>query len=147
MAIKRLNIFKTLCMAAMLLACSATTPTVQQRSITKTPHNTVETPTLKIKYTTLKEMSALESHPGMKYILFSAPWCPACASTTKAIHESGMLSMMHILNVDEPWVTYIATKLEIKSLPTLIVLDGKNNAKHIINIPHKIVMYMLLVKI
>jgi thioredoxin-like negative regulator of GroEL len=146
MAIKRLNIFKTLCMAAMLLACSATTPTVQQHSITKTPHNTVETPAFKINYATLKDMSDLESHPGMKYILFSAPWCGACATTTKAIHEGGMLSMMHILNVDEPWVAYIATKLKIKSLPTLLVLDGKNDAKHIITIPHKIVMHMLLVK-
>lgn len=63
----------------------------------------------------------------MKLIDFYAPWCGQCKTLTKNLETLKQLVDIDIETINVEELEDLVDKYEIKNLPTLILVDDKNN--------------------
>jgi len=61
-----------------------------------------------------------------KFLIFGANWCGSCEQLRRALDEAQFTEHVEFLNIDTPWVSFLAKQYNIKNIPFMISLD-KNN--------------------
>ena len=95
-------------------------------------------------YKNLKETEALIGQKGLKYVIFSAEACESCRFLRRALDQSGHISTVHALNLQDSWVQRVAMELGVTSIPTMLVVDEKGAIAARFVGPSKIVMHLLI---
>ena len=119
-----------LSLAGVFLSCGAT-PSIDSESASKTEvlvhYNGKEVYRKNSKYLSRQELTNLSNSKKDFIIIISAQWCSACTFTDKAIKQAELKKRIYYLNLDEPWVKYLARLLEIRGVPFLMHVDKNGN--------------------
>ncbi len=117
-------------LAAVLLSCGST-PGLNSEGASKTEvivhYNGEEVYRKNSKYLSRRELTDLSNSKKDFIIIISAEWCSACVFTDKAIKQAKLKKTIYYLNLDEPWVRYLASMLRIKGVPFLMHVDKNGN--------------------
>jgi hypothetical protein len=139
-------IFATICIVVGLLTtpgCNNKTLPVRNAELTVTYQGKVvkhEQPT----WFSESQLRAALQKPGKKYLVFGAPWCKTCTSLRKALRQGELLDKVMFVNVDDEWVTRVATFYSVKGLPTMFEI-GQNTSITTAKVgTREIVMYLLI---
>ena len=83
-----------------------------------------------IDETQFKELIAFET----LVVQFSASWCGPCKVLTKTIeaHEDTFVNLIYKMDIDD--VPELAQSLGIRSVPTLIRFDNKQETKRLVGV-------------
>jgi len=77
------------------------------------------------------------------FVIFSAPWCPACRMTQKAVKQANLGFDVHWVNLQEPWAKRLGSMMEIKNIPLLVHVGKDGKTKAIKLGPGNIIIYLL----
>lgn len=71
--------------------------------------------------TELDLQNALDDSKKPDLIIVSAEWCRACSALRSKIDQLGIRNRVIILNIEERWVSFIASSMGIRAVPALIL--------------------------
>lgn len=63
----------------------------------------------------------------MRIIRFTAPWCQPCKHLAKLMESIQLSTPVEVVDIDEK--PEIATEFGIRTIPTLVMLDGNTEVK------------------
>ncbi len=133
----------TVFVALLTASCGATPPTPRNAELTveyfgeKVHHD-------KPRWTNEARLRRILATPGKKYIVFGAEWCEACGFLRRALREGRLMEKVEFLNVDEEWVTRLATFFGLKNVPTMFEIDKNGKILGIKAGPGQIVMHIII---
>ena len=96
------------------------------------------------KYTSLKDFQYLINEKKRMYIIFSADQCSSCRQLYKALQQSGHVNKVVLLNLQERWVFKLSQMLNMRGIPTLIVVDKDGEYVASKLGPSDIIMYLII---
>ena len=118
-----------ICFLSALLTSCGGTPAYTGENSSKTEvivhYNGVEVSRRGSKFLSRAELTELSDSKKDFIIIFSADWCSACVFSEKALKQANLKKEIHYLNIDEPWVKYLAGLLEIRGVPYLMHVDKR----------------------
>lgn len=65
----------------------------------------------------------------MKVLKFYADWCGPCKALTKTINENKSYLPYDIIEVDIDKEPELAAKYNVRSVPTMVIVDGEKEVK------------------
>lgn len=131
-------------LSLMLLGCGGS-----PGPVTRNAELTVEYFGKKVKHekptwTNEAQLRQILEKPGKKYLVFGADWCGSCSFLRRALREGNYLQKVDFINVDEQWVTNVASFYGIDTLPTMIEIDPKSKITAIKVGPGQIVLHLII---
>jgi len=138
------NIIYFLIVFSFFLVGCATGPQEKRNAELIVEYHGVEVHRAGSEYSSLKEFEGLMGKKEQKYILFGAKWCNACRFLDKALEQSGHDTTVTKLNSDEAWVQSLMRGGGIRSIPTMVVLDEKDQLVGVFIGPSKIIMHLIV---
>ena len=131
--------------AFFLISCVSAPPTYNEdNSRLVVTYNGKEVHRRDPIYSSKEELTRLLYSDEKKYIIFGADWCKPCKKLIKCLKQSGHLSKVMILNLEEPWAARLFQAAGLKIVPSMLVADKNGNPVSIEVGTGQIVMYLII---
>ena len=137
-----MKIFASILVFLAIISC-ASTPTPRQAELVVT-YNGQEVHRAGSKYASIEEVHQKTLEKGKKYFIFAARWCKSCDFLEKALEQSGHRDIVTLIDIDDAESRKVAAALDIRNVPTMVVVDEKDKISDQLIGPSAIVMHMLI---
>ncbi len=122
---KLIQIFCILIISFLIVGCGAEQQHASRNTEVVTTYFGKEAQRSGGKWSSQHWLTKRLEEPGEFVVIFAAPWCKTCNLLERGVKQAQLKAEIYWLNVDQPWVSKVASIMGIKQIPIAILMDNK----------------------